>query len=126
MHVDLCLVKFNKKIQDLDSGDMWCFNPQPTIAMEFKYLPDKLRGDTFDKDIESLSTMGDLYGAQLLYLCFATYEEAALTKAQELIWSQLVKVKRSVRSRFRIAVGTLVKSNWKTLKLSIRGSQDWI
>ena len=118
VHIDLCLVKFGQKITYPEAGskNMWCFKPKPIIAMEFKYSG-PYDGNSFAKDIDSLSTMERVYGAQLLYLCFATHDYGDIEKALLYI-KDLVVNKRSLRDKLRLAVGSEAKeSDWKVLKL---------
>jgi hypothetical protein len=57
-----------------------------------------------------------VYGAQLLYICFATYEETDIRLALKYI-KQEVGQRYSLRKKFRLAAGTLKKSDWEILPI---------
>jgi hypothetical protein len=63
IHVDLCLVKFkenvyqsNIKNKEGKYRNMWCFQPQPVVAMELKYYY-KFDKWLFNEDVKKLKTM---------------------------------------------------------------------
>jgi len=122
MHIDLCLVKFRKEIlrsniehRDYKYHNMWCFNPQPIVAMEFKYFY-KFDKWLVNEDIKKLLKMEKLYKTQLLYLCFATYEYSDIDKMKEYLKVKIGHI-RSIKYKFRLAVGTLKKGEWKIVSM---------
>lgn len=123
MHIDLCLAKFRKEIlrsniehRDYKYHNMWCFNPQPIVAMEFKYFY-KFDKWLVNEDIKKLLKMEKLYKTQLLYLCFATYERSDIDKMKEYLKLKIGHI-RSIKDKFRLAVGTLKKGEWKIVSLA--------
>jgi hypothetical protein len=104
-----------EEIKDAESHYMWCFNPRPLIAMEFKY-PGIIRDGTLDKDIQTLLHMEKVYGVQRLYLCLGASDYGAIEKVLPSIYEKLAH-NPSARKKFRIAVGTLVENEWEIVAL---------
>ena len=122
IHIDLCLVEFEKKIHPSDIKykedgyrNMWCFKPHPIVSMEFKYYY-KFDEWLFNEDIKKLLTMEKVYGSQLLYICFATYEHLNINMLLKYV-KQKIGRNRSLRKKFRLAAGTLKKNDWKILQI---------
>jgi len=123
MHIDLCLVEFEKEVlrsnieyKDYKYRNMWCFKPRPIVAMEFKYYY-KFEKWLLNEDVKKLLKMEKVYGAQLLYICFATYERSDITKSLKYI-KQIIRQKTSIKAKFRLAVGTLEKNDWKIISIN--------
>lgn len=123
IHIDLCLVELGKEVfqsnieyKDHKYRNIWCFKPRPIVAIEFKYYY-KFEKWLLDKDIQKLLTMEKVYGAQLLYICFATYDRTDIARSLEYI-KQIVGQKISIREKFRLAVGTLEKNDWKVMSIN--------
>jgi len=115
MHIDLCLVKFDKTIRRIDIQQekkyLWCFNPQPLVAMEFKYYFSFGRKSA-ETDVKKLIEMGKRCGATtLLYFCFATYN-SYIAEARRHLESIMSKEESSVKKKFRLGIGTLENDVW--------------
>ena len=120
LHIDLCLVEFKEKTNrsniEYDRGkyrNMWCFKPRPIVAMEFKYNY-KFEKWLLEEDVKKLLIMERVYGAQLLYICFATYERSDIARSLKYI-KQVIGPKTSIKEKFRLAIGTLEKKDWRII-----------
>ncbi|GEM_PF-1855523 len=126
IHIDLCLVKF-KDARDLNSIvsaqtegrylNMWCFKPRPVVAIEFKY-PFSFNIRVLDEDVKKLLIMEKLYGAQLLYMCFASAETDKSDERVDIAVllkhiKKIVGQKTPAINKFRLAYGALNRNDWK-------------
>lgn len=84
--------------------------------MEFKYYY-KFENWLLDADVKKLLVMERVYGAKLLYICFATYERSDIDRSLKHI-KQIIGQGNSIKEKFRLAAGTLEKNDWKIIPIS--------
>jgi len=112
MKIDLCIVKFNNPVDipypypSDEWRNMWCFNPQPTVAMEFKYLSE-FNKQSLKDDIFKLNLMINNHKTKICYLCFVVNQNPTNSNLKSL-WELI-----DIKEKFRLAIGTYKLNEWK-------------